>query len=153
MLNQNWTDQWERVKRRLSDVRSVYTGAAGGTVWALDSVQSFFEAVHHMKDWLGNDASVAVTKADGDALINNSATLQLCADLANGSKHLALTTSRTGDPSTDITRNDATVLLGTGGLSKHAFYIASGGVEHSVLDVAEAAVTEWEGFLRGRHLI
>jgi hypothetical protein len=85
--------------------------------------------------------------------LTNSQTLQLCADLANGSKHLALTKSRTGDPSTDITRNDATVLLGTGGLSKHAFYIESGRVEHNVLDVAEGAVAEWEIFLRRRHLV
>jgi hypothetical protein len=32
----------------------VYAGAPGGTDEAIDVVLSFFEAVHHLKDWLGN---------------------------------------------------------------------------------------------------
>ena len=40
--------------------------------------------------------------------------LQLCADLANGSKHLLLKTTRTGDLATDITRNDVNILMGMG---------------------------------------
>jgi hypothetical protein len=55
-----------------------------------------------------------ITKADGDSLIKKSVMLRLSADVANGSKHLRLTRSRTGDKSTDIARNDATVFVGTG---------------------------------------
>jgi len=104
--------QWARVQRRLDDVGAVYTGRLGGTDAAGDTVQSFFEAVHHLKDWLGNDPSSGVTKAAGDSLINASPVLQLCADLANGSKHLVLTSSRAGDTSTTIARNDVTVFAG-----------------------------------------
>jgi hypothetical protein len=111
MLGHGWKAQWSRVLRRLDDVRAVYAGREGGTDNAVDTVQSFFEAVHHLKDWLGNDASSGVTKADGDQLINGSRDLQLCADLANGAKHLALTRPRTGDLSTTIGRNDVTVLV------------------------------------------
>jgi hypothetical protein len=87
MLGQGWQSQWERVQRRLDDVRAVYTGRPGGTDAAIDTVQSFFEAVHHLKDWLRNDPSSGINKAMGDKLINGSLVLQLCADLANGSKH------------------------------------------------------------------
>ncbi len=80
-----------------------------------------------------------ITKADGDSLINSSAMLRLCADLANGSKHLSPTTSRTGDRSTDIARNDVTVFAGTG-TAAHRFYAQSGGTEYDVLDIAQAAV-------------
>ena len=97
MLGQGWQSQWTRVHSRLDDVRAVYTGREGGTEGALDTTLSFFEAVHHLKDWLRNDPSSGITKADGDSLINRSPMLQLCADLANGSKHLVLTTTRTGD--------------------------------------------------------
>jgi hypothetical protein len=87
-----------------------------------------------------------ITKAEGDSLINRSAMLRLCADLANGSKHLSLTSSRTGDKSTDIARNDVTVFVGTG-TAAHRFYVQSGGTEHDVLDIAQAAVAEWTKFL------
>jgi hypothetical protein len=152
VLGQGWQPQWARVQRRLDDVRAVYTGRAGGTDAAIDSVQSFFEAVHHLKDWLGNDPASGVTKAAGDSLINASPILQLCADLANGSKHLALTRSRTGDTSTTIARNDATVFVGTG-TSAHRFYVVSAGAEHDVLALAEAAVVEWTKFLSGHGLV
>jgi hypothetical protein len=107
--------------------------------------------VHHLKDWLGNDPSSGVTKADGGSLINGSQVLQLSADLANGSKHLKLTGSRTGDPSTTITRNDVTVFAGTG-TSAHRFYVESAGTEYDVLQLAEAAVNEWTSFFSSRGL-
>jgi hypothetical protein len=100
-LGQGWQFQWTRVHWRLDDVRAVYTGREGGTDGALDATLSFLEAIHHLKDWLRNDPSSGISKPDDrDALIGRSAMLQLCADLANGSKHLVLTTTRTGDMST-----------------------------------------------------
>jgi hypothetical protein len=113
---------------------------------------SFFEAVHHLKDWLRNDPASGITKADGESLIDGSPMLKLCADLANGSKHLVLTTTRTNDKSTGIARNDVTVLLGTG-TSTHRFYVQSGGTEHDALDIAEAAVNDWTKFLTDNRLI
>ena len=75
--------------------------------------------------------------------------LQLCADLANGSKHLALTGSRTGDKSTTITRNDVNIFVGTGTTS-HRFYVQSVGKEYDALNIAEAAVAVWTKFLTDR---
>jgi hypothetical protein len=82
VLGHGWQVQWERV-HRLDDLRGVYTGRPGGTPAAVDAAQAFFEAVHHLKDWLGNDPSSGLTKADGDSLINASPVLQLCADLGH----------------------------------------------------------------------
>jgi hypothetical protein len=146
VLGQGWQSQWARVHRRLDGVRAVYAGAPGGTDVAIDAALSFFEAIHHLKDWLGNDPVSGITKAEGDSLINGSLVLRLCADLANGSKHLSLTSSRTGDRSTEIARNDVAVLVGTG-TSAHRFYVQSGGTEYDVLDIAHAAVAEWSKFL------
>jgi hypothetical protein len=53
MLGHGWQMQWARVHRRLNDVRAVYQGRPGGTDTAVDSVQSFFEAVHHLKTGSG----------------------------------------------------------------------------------------------------
>jgi len=60
--------------------------------------------------------------------------------------------SGTGDTSTTIARNDATVFVGTG-TSAHRFYVASAGAEHDVLALAEAAVVEWTKFLSGHGLV
>jgi hypothetical protein len=51
-----------------------------------------------------------------------------------------------------IARNDVSVFVGTG-TSAHRFYIASGGVDYDVLEVAERAVDAWSVFLSGRNLI
>ena len=55
-------------------VRAVYSGRDGGTDDALDAALSFFEVIHHLKDWLGNDASSGLTRRDGDELIAGSPT-------------------------------------------------------------------------------
>jgi hypothetical protein len=78
--------------------------------------------------------------------------LKLCADLANGSKHLVLTSTRTNHVSTGIARNDVNVLLGTG-TATHRFYVQSGGTEYDVLDIAEGAVSDWTKFLTDKGLI
>jgi hypothetical protein len=146
VLGQGWQSQWARVHRRLADVRVVYTGQPGSTDDAVDTVLSFFEAVHHLKDWLENDQLSGIGKEAGDSLINRSQTLRLCADLANGSKHLKLTRSRTGDKSTEIARNDVNIDIGKG-TAAHRFYVQSGRAEYDVLEIAEAAVAEWTRFL------
>ena len=146
MLGQGWQSQWERVGRRLQDVREVYAGAPGGTDIAIDRVLSFFEVVHHLRDWVGNDPAVNVTMNQANQLIKDSMVLRICGDLANGSKHLTLTRSWTHDKSTGIKRNNATVYVGTG-TSAHAFYAESNGREYDVLQLAEDAVGEWRDFL------
>jgi hypothetical protein len=146
-----WQWQWQRVQMHLKEIRAVYSGRDGGTDDALDATLSFFEVVHHLKDWLGNDSSSGLTRGDGDALIAASPMLKLCADLANGSKHFTLTSARTGDRSTGITRNDVTVSIDTG--VTHRFYVGSGGTEHDALQIAEAAVAEWTGFLTSKGLL
>ena len=127
-----WRFQWARVHWRLDDVRDVYCGHEDGTESALDLTLSFFEVVHHLKDWLVNDRSSGVTKAEGDALVDSSPVLKLCADLANGSKHLAQLGADAG---------------------AHRFYVQSGETEYDARAVAEAAVDAWTEFLTSKGLI
>jgi hypothetical protein len=154
MLGQGWEAQWRRVQRRLEDMRDVYAETpSAGTEAAFDSVLSFFEAIHHLRDHLSKDPASGVTFMDGRALIRSSLALKLCADLANASKHLILTkTPWSGDPSTAITRNDANVMLSSGTVA-HRFYMESGGRTYDALQVAEDGVAAWTRFLSSRGLI
>ncbi len=64
---------------------------------------------------IASDANVPrSTKRKARALVRESVELKVCADLANRSKHSALTHTRTGDPSTGPSRQDVTVMLGQG---------------------------------------
>jgi hypothetical protein len=124
----------------------VYAGRPGGTDQALDTALSFFESVHHLKDWLVNDPLSGISEATVESLIRQNPVLRICADLANGSKHLVLTRSRTGDVSTAITRNDVMIYVGTG-TAAHRFYVQSAKKEYDVRDIAEEAVAIWTKFL------
>jgi hypothetical protein len=152
MLGRGWLYQWERVGRRLEAVHQIYAGRTGGTESAVDDVQSFFEVLHHLGDWLKNDPACPLGHQDIRTFVKAHPRLQLCGDLANGSKHFALTKAWTKDLSTTIERSDVTVLVGTG-TSKQRFYATSGGVEYDVLRLAEGAVGDWTSFLRSHGLI
>ncbi len=145
-MGQGWQSQWKRVLSRLAGVRNVYAGRPGGTDEALDTALSFFESVHHLKDWLANDRSSGINEALVESLIKRNPVLRICADLANGSKHLVLTRARTGDNSTAITRNDVMINVGTR-TAAHRFYVQSAKKEYEVRQLAEEAVDIWTKFL------
>ncbi len=62
-----------------------------------DDVWSFFINAWHVRDWVQNDDSIEqVARARIVRAAEDSRALCLCADLANGRKHLALRTRRIG---------------------------------------------------------
>jgi hypothetical protein len=154
MLGEGWMFQWWRVQHRIEQVRAVYNGrhCVGDRREALDTVLSFFEAIHHLQDWLSKDTSVSFSKDDGVAVVRASPMLQLCADLANGSKHVSLTRPWTQAGRKGITRNDATVHVGTGNVS-YAFYVESDGEQFDVLQIAEIALIQWKSILTSKQLL
>jgi hypothetical protein len=51
-----WQEQWHRVGRMLIRVNTAYIGSPqGGTEEIKDDIYSFFQNVHHLKDWLRHD--------------------------------------------------------------------------------------------------
>jgi hypothetical protein len=114
-------------------------------------VFTFFVTCHHLVDWVVSDATLPrSTQRKARALVSKSNELKMCADLANRSKHCALTRTRTGDSSTGPSGNDATVMMGRG--AKHAFRISSGGTMWDALDLARACVRTWRTFFAARGL-
>lgn len=149
----SWSDQWDRVQLGLARIEAVYAGRPEpeGTAGASYDVFTFFVNCHHLVDWIASDAKLTrSTQRNARALVSKSNELKMCADLANRSKHCALTRARTGDPSTGPSGNDATVMIGRG--AQHAFRVTSGGVELDALDLARACVMSWRTFLATRGL-
>jgi len=87
MDDPTWREQYNRMKRwhtRLSESTAVDDRRS-------DDFHAFFICCFHLKDWLRADSSVGDGIRDAVAgFVDRNLWLRLCADLANGSKHLKL---------------------------------------------------------------
>jgi hypothetical protein len=91
--------------------------------------------------------------ADIEAFITRSPSLSVCADLANGSKHLTLTRPRT-DPDATVGARHYELRLGSGGPTIAVKYeIHAGGTSHDAYDLAEECWREWQTYLVQKGLI
>jgi hypothetical protein len=144
----SWSDQWERVEIGLGRIEAIYAGRSEpeGTKGAAYDVFTFFVNCHHLKDWIKQDSTLdPSTRKKAERFVQKSKELKMCADLANRTKHSALTSTRTGDLSTGPSGNDVTVMVGTQE-AQHAFRVSSGGVERDALELAHACVDRWRSF-------
>lgn len=89
-----WNLQFSRVLRSLKRIEEINNDDSDEF---LDALLTFFQNCWHLKEWIRNDDGLpthvrsAITR-EAEKLES----LQFCADLANGSKHLKLTTPRKG---------------------------------------------------------
>jgi hypothetical protein len=145
-------DTMHRWHKRLTESESV---AQHG----VDDFEAFFIHCFHLKDWLKNDPEVDITIGTAaEALVNSSDALRICADLANGVKHLRLDRPRgdrttrmealgrvVDDPSSDSGIGFVDVVVIFSGQEKGLCWDASG--------VASACIAEWKDFLQRRGLL
>jgi hypothetical protein len=143
-----WDEQWERVQRYLERLQGYMVPHDVDGHRVLDDAYAFFQNCHHLKDWLKNDPESGLTGQEVEAVVSGSPDLKLCADVANGTKHLSLNRkSRTGHSSTSIV-GDVNIITGEG--VTHHFRIVVGGSDLNAAKVARNAVKEWEMVLRQR---
>lgn len=127
----------------------------------------FFQSVLHLNDWLAKDPATHLTSGILDKEIDNSLWLRLCADLANGHKHMVLDQrTRTGEANTRMSKNGVTInapamgavvsvgppiqirhLPSKAGTVQHNLVVESNGHEYEVIDIARNAVADWRSFL------
>jgi len=153
-----WREQYERMLRSYF----LLTTVAAGRQWAStdearDALVHFFQDAYHLKEWIKNDPQVTTT--DVEQFVNGSQPLRLCADLCNGTKHLSLKRTRTGDRTTGFTGQSVAVrpAPASSGLppdpALHSWVVSSGGVLYDAVPLAGDVVNEWEDWLRGEGLI
>ncbi|HWL36691.1 MAG TPA: hypothetical protein VNQ77_10895 [Frankiaceae bacterium] len=106
-----------------------------------DGFITFFMHAWHLKDWLRHDGLGRRV----ERLVQRYPALLLAADLANGVKHLRLTSTRTGDVNTAMT---SLTFDGdpTDGLSA-SVRISSGSMKLDAVEVARDVLSAWEDLL------
>lgn len=89
--------QIDRVDRLMAIITSEDENRHLGDVLRFEDVIFMAcQGMWHIKDWLLNDAQFSVYRNILNDRIHKSNVLRVCADLANGSKHLALNHPKTG---------------------------------------------------------
>jgi hypothetical protein len=151
-----WIQQWDRVQRWYERFREIDAGRTHTRVsdFYQDVAHAFFLDCFHLKDWLKNDPTSGISSGDVERFLASSSSLQLCADLANGSKHLVLTTPRV-DPATRMSRRHFKVGLASGQPTTISakYEIRAGGQVSDAFQVASSCRQEWEQFLKRKGLL
>jgi len=152
-----WRDQWARVQRWYGRFRKTNDGRPHEreSDFYQDEVYAFFQNCHHLRDWLINDSASGLVEADLEVFVKSSDNLKLCGDLANGSKHLQLKTTWTGDKTTAFGRRMFRVHLGgtAAPIIGAQYTVESGGRTYDAFEVATACIAEWEAYLKGKRLL
>jgi hypothetical protein len=134
------------------------TSATDVTLQAEDDYYNFFVWCFHLKDWLKNDPSVSTeTKKAAEELIKTSESLSLCADLANGIKHLRADRSARVDPDSKVSAILAS--FHPGNLQNAPFQtgerivVFAAGSHHDARKLAYDCIALWEDFLKQHNMM
>lgn len=155
-----WEDQWRRVLRCYERFTALNNGIEHdrNSEFYLDDVYSFFQNCYQLKDWLKNDPDSAVLANDVESHIRADQWLGLCGDLANGTKHLKLTTAK-HSPDTKFGPKHFRLGLQAGGPEPVSTTIAvnmaveAKGVTHDAYIIATEGVAAWRVYLTGKGLL
>ena len=151
------TRTWQQEHARMMRAYRRAVSATAVTIQAEDDRYSFFVGCFHLKDWLKNDATIpAAIKTAAGVLVNTNESLKLCADLANGIKHLRADRRARVDPDSRISAVQSA--LQTGAFQKHVpdararIVVVAGGSYFDAREVASACIAAWAAFLREHKL-
>jgi len=143
----SWQEQYRQVLRSLNRIQDRNKSAED----YVDELSHFFMDCWHLKDWIRYDAGLPPkVKAAITSAAKKKPFLQLCADVANGRKHLEL------DPKRSFRR---AVLIGEielrSGAARVEYVIVDkkgGGRRLLALDIAKRAVNQWGRIITGQGL-
>ncbi|MDA9934365.1 hypothetical protein N9B88_01220 [Rubripirellula sp.] len=93
MSTSKWREQLERVRRYWRRLESLCDGTSFNRPAAefVDDMHAFFVECHSFKDWLKNDPTFTRKNSDIERHVSDTPLLAICADFANGKKHLECT--------------------------------------------------------------
>ena len=144
-----WSDQWTRTLRSYAELPGVARHAFGA-VDARDAFMRFFMDCFHVKDWLKNDPALSLGNRP-EKYVEDTPDLLLCADLCNGSKHLAMKPYQGGGGY----RVDPLTRMSTGAIEDGthlAVVVPGAGRTEDALDLAGRCLSAWRRFLASEQL-
>jgi hypothetical protein len=156
-ISTGWQEQYYRMQRSYQRLLQASQGTdptAQSSEDVRDTLYHFFQDTYHLKDWIGNDSSVATGHRLDVQYVNNRSILQLCADLCNGTKHLSLSSTRAGDLLTGFSSQSVTVYAPTAGSNRppghveHSWEVTSNNVNSDAVRLAGDVITEWDNVIQ-----
>lgn len=89
-----WEEQWNRIERyykRFCEINNGFTPHLESSDYYFDDMLAFFQNCFHLRDWLKEAGFTSKNfKLSPDDYVKNIECLAICADLANGTKHMVL---------------------------------------------------------------
>ncbi len=168
MLTETWEDQYRRLHRSYALLKRavdeyIDREAIHEEANSRDILYHFCADAYHLRDYIWNSTNLSQAIRDGamalfDVRKNPSASkaLRACADIANGFKHLKLTTSKfPGGRPAEVVRQEAGIALpfrlGDAHFTYH-FTIEADGVTYREVDIANQAIADWDAWLTSHGL-
>jgi antitoxin component HigA of HigAB toxin-antitoxin module len=166
MLSETWEDQYKRMHRsyeRLKKAADEYIARdpeLHNLETSRDILYHFCADAYHLKDYIKNTPNqtqaieTSVEHLCDATKANASTALAICADVANGFKHLDLKTSKfPPGGEAEVKKQEAGVTLpfrlGAAHFTYH-FTIEADGNTYSEIKVAEDAIGDWDTWLTGQ---
>ncbi|MFA4941133.1 MAG: hypothetical protein WC582_00855 [Patescibacteria group bacterium] len=148
-------EQYNRLKRWYNLFLEINQGITHNrdSDYYVDTVYSFFQNCHHLKDWVVNDEENVLTANDLNVYINRNKELKVCGALCNGSKHLVIK-NENFDKNTRIDHKEIKLALGGGTPHiKIKFEISTSDETYDAFDLATKCLSLWEDFLKINKII
>ena len=146
---EGWQGQYESMLRWRNRVVEAANGEPSAD--ELDFLLAFFQAAHHLRDWL--DKTRAVQTSDTDAFIGAHAELGICRDIANGFKHHSITRPSVDAEFAIVNQYVDPEWLGR----KYRFpngewTVLANGHQFGLVELSERIVELWKAFLTSKGL-
>jgi hypothetical protein len=160
MLSETWEDQYKRIHRSYARLQSAIGEHIDRDPELHDESSSrdilfhFLADALHLKEYIKNEeGQTAAIKTSIEDLFDpdhadGSVALSICADIANGVKHLELKRSRF-EPAAEVGKEEAGIRLPVTfpAYVTYHFSIEAGGNTYAEIHVADNAIADWDLWL------
>lgn len=138
-----WKAQSSRVRRWHERFVNSCRGSSSSPEERLDFFLAFCHNCYALRDWLQNDD--VISKGRLDMLMQNTQSLRVCRDIANGSKHLKINMPSV-DPDFSIGREYC------GSQIPERWFVLAGNDLIDALSLSDECLNAWQAFLQEHNL-
>lgn len=146
-MPRGWGEQYDRMNRWFARL----TAPEGVDEQHMDDYYAFFTCCFHLKDWLKADETLQRTLGEAaEAHVNSHPALGVCADVANGAKHLVVSRRPRVDANARLEKGEARLTDPRGESAEERFdvvYLHADGHSQLALLIAADCVRMWNEFL------